>query len=412
MTSDSRTDMHHSELYPGQAFHKNFKNGRSSGQIRLTPSQVTFISEQQNISIPLFQLRVTLGGANNRLIFLEHANYPDWSIYSSDRSLLKSAILLKQEHIAQQLAAIHRKRLTQWTIMSLGLALLISLPIMLFFSMDRITGWIAPSLPPEIEQKIGETAWKQYEIDHEIMDSKAVKEPLEAMIAPLLKSLPNRPYSFQIHVVNAEELNAFALPGGYIALNSGLILAAQSRDEVLAVLAHEMSHVIEQHGIRSIIGSAGIFITVQALFGDVSGLVGVMISAGPLLINQSYSRSFEAEADSKGYDLLVKSGIDPQGMVDFFERMAQKEQQRQQKIDKNNGMDSTIGDLVETTSSFISSHPQTQTRIKNIQSRIKKLSQHFNHSEVEFLALQQAIKNQLNRNQPKADHTEEIMHEN
>src|SRR5690606_38514769 len=155
-------------------------------------------------------------------------------------------------------------------------------------------------------------------------------------------------------------------PGGYIVLNAGLILEADSASELLGVLAHEITHVREQHGVRGLIQAAGNFAVIQALFGDVSGVLATVAGAAPLLLNQSYSRGFETQADVQGLELLEKAGIDPHGLVTFFEKLIEQEKKRLAEIE-----DADTRDLVSGAMDFLSSHPATEKRIEALKERIK-----------------------------------------
>ena len=101
-----------------------------------------------------------------------------------------------------------------------------------------------------------------------------------------------------------------------------------ARTTVLGVLAHEISHVTEQHGVRQIMARAGVALTAQALLGDVNGMMAMIAAATPMLLSQSYSRDFESDADEHGFDLLEKADIDPNGLVSFFEKIMEEEKAR------------------------------------------------------------------------------------
>ncbi|MFW6236744.1 MAG: M48 family metalloprotease, partial [Desulfovibrionales bacterium] len=99
---------------------------------------------------------------------------------------------------------------------------------------------------------------------------------------PVFQGIPETEYDFRVYLARNPEINAFALPGGIIVLNSGLILSATGPDQVAGVLAHEAAHVTLRHGLRQIIGTVGLFALVQALFGDATGLMAVLIDNSAL----------------------------------------------------------------------------------------------------------------------------------
>ena len=113
-------------------------------------------------------------------------------------------------------------------------------------------------------------------------------------------------------------VNAWAAPGGYLAIQSGLIDQARGPEEVAAVLAHEMAHVLERHSLEGIIQRLGLAILLSAVFGDAGGIV---VEAGQALANLSYSRDAEREADRVGIALMHAAGLDATGMAGFFQRL-------------------------------------------------------------------------------------------
>ncbi|MCA1779637.1 MAG: M48 family metalloprotease, partial [Xanthomonadaceae bacterium] len=165
-----------------------------------------------------------------------------------------------------------------------------------------------------------------------LVDDPIVESYFNEMGYRLVMHSDGRQQNFHFHVLKIPGINAFAAPAGVVALNAGLILAAQSADEVAAVLAHEVSHVTQNHLSRGIEESQRISLPVMlATLGLVmaGGLAGGMdgetaqgiLATGMGISQQSqinYTRQNEAEADRIGIQLLAKAGYDPVGMADFF----------------------------------------------------------------------------------------------
>lgn len=124
---------------------------------------------------------------------------------------------------------------------------------------------------------------------------------------------------FDIHIARSNEINAFALAGGHVVILDGLIDFARSADEVAAVLAHEMAHLHARHVTERIVRDTGLGMVVMFVTGDPTSFVG---STAVLLASLSYSRADEAEADAMGAAMLAKAGFAPQGMAEFFRRLA------------------------------------------------------------------------------------------
>ena len=317
---------------------------------------------RQRVSLPLSGLRIKLGGASDRLVFFEHDAYPEWSIYTSDLQVLKAPVLIAHPELTASIAQMRGRRRRNRALLIVVALLALALPVGLYFSMSGLTAAAARQVPVEWEQKLGQSAFAQYRLQHELLDDKETEAELKALTEPLTAAIRDARYPFEFHVVRDSDLNAFALPGGVVVINSGLIERADNASELLGVLAHEISHVTERHGVRNIISSAGIVLTAQVLIGDASGLLATIASAAPLLLNQSYSRDFERDADARGVALLMAANIDPHGMQKFFEKMIEHEKKMLSQVGNDKA-----ADAMKSLSRFLSTHPATEERIERIQ---------------------------------------------
>ena len=118
--------------------------------------------------------------------------------------------------------------------------------------------------------------------------------------------------------------NAFALPGGTVVLLDELVAAARHDDEIAAVLAHEIGHLVEQHTMRHVLQTSGAGVIVAAVIGDVLSLSSYAAAVPAFLLDAGYSRAFEREADDFGLGLLDRAGIDRGHFVRFLTRMEQE----------------------------------------------------------------------------------------
>src|SRR6185436_5206099 len=116
--------------------------------------------------------------------------------------------------------------------------------------------------------------------------------------------------------------NAFALPGGTIVLTDGLVAAAQSDDEILGVLAHEVGHVEGRHSLQQIYRAAGLAVMALLIAGDSSEIVDNVVSQASALTLLSYSRGFEADADQRSVALMQAAGRDPGAFLDLIDRLS------------------------------------------------------------------------------------------
>jgi predicted Zn-dependent protease len=160
---------------------------------------------------------------------------------------------------------------------------------------------------------------------------------------------------FTIKVIDSDEMNAFALPGGFFYVNSGLILAADDEAELAGVMAHEIAHVAARHGTEQ--ASKGQILKIASIpLIFVSGGIGYGIqqaaSAFPLTFLK-FSRGSEEEADYLGVQYLYKTGYDPSAMVRFFEKLQAKEKAKPGSVSK-----------------LFSTHPTTGDRIRKVEDAI------------------------------------------
>ena len=170
----------------------------------------------------------------------------------------------------------------------------------------------------------------------------------------MIKQIEKDGTRIEFYFVKDPTINAFALPGGKVIIQTGLIEHAKSWEELLGVVSHELAHVTRRHHIRGVIDNLGLYVIISYLIGDISALSGTLINMGGDLASLSNSRSFETEADETGLDYLAAAGINPAGLISFFKTL---QEESSTKID---------GYL-----SFMSTHPATDDRIEHLNKILK-----------------------------------------
>jgi predicted Zn-dependent protease len=162
-------------------------------------------------------------------------------------------------------------------------------------------------------------------------------------------------YSFT--VIESEQINAFAAPGGFIYFYTGLLREMDSEAEMAAVMAHEVSHVVARHGAKRLQAALGVSLAYQLATGNESSeVLDAAVAIGMGLLFAGYSRDNEHEADGFGLTYLVRAGYDPHGMEAMLEKLA------------------TLGSKSSNVfERLTSSHPETQERIRNTKARIAGL---------------------------------------
>jgi Zn-dependent protease with chaperone function len=328
----------------------------NAGQLVLTVDAVRFEGPTVSGALPMAGLVIRRGGHNEEQIFFEHPEFPGWSIYSADPALARDPILRTRPEIAKQLRAADKSRRGTPLPVKIGLfllALFFGGLVLLWTQKDRIADFIAGKIPVEWEAKFGDQVFAQVASEGKLLTNSVWDGPVSNITSRLLPIVEQSGYDFKFHIMDDTNFNAFAIPGGHVVINTGLLEASESAEEVAGVLAHELAHVTRRHSLRNIIKSAGLIITLQALLGDTSGLFGIAAEGSRYLLQQKFSRDFEREADDTGWTYLVAANIDPRGMTRSFEKIR----------DMIAASDMAV---MEGTLALANTHPTSQERIDRL----------------------------------------------
>ncbi|HSW49361.1 MAG TPA: M48 family metallopeptidase, partial [Bryobacteraceae bacterium] len=210
----------------------------------------------------------------------------------------------------------------------------------------------------EKEIQLGKQLAQEVEQGVKIVDDPVVAEYVNRVGQNLVRNSDAK-VPFTIKVIDSDEVNAFALPGGYFFINSGLILRAESEAELAGVMAHEIAHVAARHGTRQASrGEIANWLSLPLIF--MGGWTGYAVRQGaglaiPLTF-LTFSRGFEEEADRLGLQYMYATGYDPTAFVDFFEKIQALEKKKPGTIAKVFG-----------------THPMTEDRIKQSQKNIQEM---------------------------------------
>lgn len=192
-------------------------------------------------------------------------------------------------------------------------------------------------IPTSYDNQIGESFYNQF-IDYQDIDSS------KTVILNKFNSILNvKDVNTKITVVNAPEINAFALPSGHIIIYTGIIDVMDSYQELAALIGHETAHVANRHSIKMMCRNLSTYLFISAVLSDINGIMSIIAENINQLQSLSYSRSIEHEADVYGLNLLVEQKINPNGMTDLFESLQ--------------------SDASIYMPEFLSSHPVTDDRI-------------------------------------------------
>lgn len=194
---------------------------------------------------------------------------------------------------------------------------------------DKLFGWLGGS--QEAEMKIGRQLSLQVEQQAKLVDDPIITEYVNRVGQNIVLHSDAK-VPFTIKVIDSDEVNAFALPGGFFYVNKGLILAADNEAELAGVMAHEIAHVAARHAMEN--QGKGTLINYGALAGIIFGgpiVSTVLQNGGGILAGLAmlkFSRGAEEEADKLGVQYLYASGYDPTAMATMFEKLASKNKKK------------------------------------------------------------------------------------
>lgn len=234
-------------------------------------------------------------------------------------------------------------------------------------------------LSPQLERKLGESVMRDIRLNEpNFVDDPEINEYLNALGYKLLSSIPGARLDFDFFAVREPSINAFALPGGFVGVHTGLLTSADTESELASVLAHEITHVT-QHHIARLIGAQkqmqlpAMIAMAAALLAarsrpDVASGVAMAAQGAAIQGQLSYSRDFEREADRIGFQTLQAAGFDVRGMPAFFEKL--------QRFTRVSDDGSAPG--------YLRSHPLTADRVADAQNRAQNAPYHQHADSIGF----------------------------
>jgi len=290
---------------------------------------------------PIVELRQTQGSFSAELVRLERGTDP------------VEVLLVQEPGFVEAMRALYpqsgrrlRPRRSVAALLGISGAIIAGAVVAYVWGAPILAGWLAPRVPPSWEMSMGQSVAQRLAPDERRCRDSTGLAALRSVVDRLTAADATARYPFSLVVLRDTVVNAFAAPGGFIAVNDGLLQAARSPEEVAGVLAHEIQHVVRQHSTRAIIREAPLRIALATL-GSGTGLETAASVAGSIGALR-YRRGDEAEADREGLRMLAAAGVDPKAMVTFMQTLERK-----------------AGDAPRLVS-YLSSHPHTADRVAEL----------------------------------------------
>ena len=243
------------------------------------------------------------------------------------------------------------------------------------------------TITPYQERQIGLQIMRQIRADPSYLDDPEIASYLSNLGHKLISNSDETSavQSFEFFAIQDSSINAFALPGGFMGFNSGLIIAAQSESELAAVISHEIAHVTQKHLARMIAGQkfdliksiATLAVAIIAARSNPQASQAILVASQASAIQSKldFTRKHEKEADRIGLSILLDAGFEPQGMSTFFERL-----QRAGRFHENGAP------------SYLRTHPITYERIADIQNRIREMPYRQVPDSIDFLLVRAKLR--------------------
>lgn len=313
--------------------------------------------ESRSEFVEFSELTISAGGLDhNQLVAAWASSAGQRTLYLKSPELIRAFRQAAPAHLSQpleqaakQVRQVRQRHRVVWGLVG---GTILAVMLSLWFGSDVLVELAVNRIPVEWEQKLGESAYREFLTGQDVMKDGLAVGAVKEMTQRLASHVPHNPYRFDVTVVKSDVVNAFALPGGYVVVFTGLMKKADSPEEVAGVLAHELNHVLQRHGLERIIKQLGFVAVVSIVLGNPPGLGGVMKQLGIELMTLKFGRAQETEADTTGLDLLHRAKVNPEGMITFFQRLAEKDDGR-----------------VE----WLSTHPMSSARADHLKARLAEM---------------------------------------
>jgi predicted Zn-dependent protease len=211
----------------------------------------------------------------------------------------------------------------------------------------------------EQEIQLGQEFDKQVRAESKILDNQAWQDYFDRIGQSIVAVSDRKDLQYHFTVIESPDINAFAVPGGYVYIYTGLLDIIENEAQFAAVTAHEVSHVVARHSIKRMQQVLGVALLYQIVIGEASSeAVDAAIGLGLNIALSGYSRDYEREADKYGVYYMEVAGFNPEGAVGLFDQLEKAQ-----------------GEAGEGSSFFenlFASHPETQERIKNVEEQLSQ----------------------------------------
>ncbi len=323
-----------SRQYPAKL--RVYENGMV--KLETQEKQATYDVQQLNIS-------QRLGNTQRNIFLVDGEKFATHDNEAIDR-------ICKTYAVNNQSGWLHKlEHAWKWVFVSMFICVIV-IWSSIEFLLPQAAKWAAQSVPYEIEVEMGENGlktldeWFFSKSKLALQTQHSIRQDFDLILAGLENAHEYRLLFRDSHKMGA---NALALPGGIIIVTDGLVELAKNREQLIAVLVHEVGHIHNQHGLRALFQNSMTAILMAGLLGDLTSISSLSVTLPTLLVESRYSREFESEADQYAVDYLIKENIPVEHFVDILSLLSHQHD-------------------LDMAFDYLSSHPAMKKRIDAIQS--------------------------------------------
>lgn len=350
--------------YLGQVLNPEWGEDYFQGMVRCHARGIQIECTEGDLLLPYSELVVDPFNGHENQVYFSHPAFPGAWIVVETPQILNEPAILERPSIKRQIRGFKIQSpenadsknknpsaafsSLKWVGIFFGVIAVISLGVQLLLT--GVIGIISPSL----EVEIGKISLENFLESHSATPFESrERDYVETITKNIYSTLPEQTYQYKITFVEDKTPNAFALPGGFIVVTSGLLkFVGEDVNKLAGVLAHEISHVEKRHGLRTLVNTTGPTLIIQSIIGNDAGIISLVTKSSLMLSGMSYSRKMEFEADEMAVDLLIGAGYDPIGLKAFLLQL-----------------NFLSGDGVPE---FLSTHPATDARIKRLNQKMMR----------------------------------------
>lgn len=226
------------------------------------------------------------------------------------------------------------------------------------------------------ELSLGEQFDKQLRTENKVFADSLWQSYFNEIGQSIVRVCDRKDIEYRFTVIESEQINAFATPGGYVYIYTGLLDRISNEAELAAVTAHEISHVVARHSVKRLQSAVGIGLLEQVAFGGNASATRDIVNLGVGVALQGYSRANEFEADEYGIVYMTTAGYNPQGAIELFQMLASLGDAGQKNVfERLSASHPDTQARIDRVNQLISSKFQEATKRSKNEARISKLKQ-------------------------------------